>query len=363
MLCKTDISRPFLNIKSSMRLLIVKLGAIGDIVHTLPALSAIRRALPRAEIGWIAERRSSDILRGHPYIDHLFEIDTRRWRSGMKAGQVLAEVGKELGGLRRAAFDTAIDFQGLLKSAAIAKASGAGDRWGFSREELREPASRILLNHTVKVPPRTHVINKNLTLAREAFTIAGDDKIEFAIATSPEHKREAADIAESAGERFAILNPAGGWVTKLWHAEKFGMLADRIYEELGLVSIIATGPAENGLADRAVSASRRAKIVTVQPSLKTFVELAKIADVYVGGDTGPTHLAIAAGAPVVGIFGPTEWWRNGSLAPDDICVERTDIGCRVDCHRRECSNWICMDIDVDAAMKAVTLRLAARVTA
>ncbi|MEP7211702.1 MAG: lipopolysaccharide heptosyltransferase I [Acidobacteriota bacterium] len=340
-----------------MRLLIVKLGAIGDIVHTLPALSAIRRAFPDAEIGWIAEQRSIEILRGHPYIDQLFEIDTRRWRSGMKAGQALTEVGKELGGLRRAAFETAIDFQGLLKSAAIAKASGASDRWGFSRKDLREPASRILLNHTVKMPPQTHVINKNLTLARAAFGIPDDGKLEFAIATGDEYKAEAAEIAEKLGGRFAVLNPAGGWVTKLWHAEKFGKLADRLYEEFGLASLIVTGPAESELAERAMNASTTAKIVAAQPSLKGFVELAKMAEVYVGGDTGPTHLAIAAGAPVAAIFGPTEWWRNGSLDPMDICIERTDIGCRVDCHRRECTNWICMDIDVETAVTAVSRRL------
>jgi ADP-heptose:LPS heptosyltransferase len=197
-------------------------------------------------------------------------------------------------------------------------------------------------------------------LARGAFSIPDDGKIEFAIATEAEHKAEAAAIAAKADGRFAILNPAGGWVTKLWHAEKFGQLADRIYEEFGLASVIATGPSEVELAERAMAASRTAKITAARPSLKGFVELAKMADVYVGGDTGPTHLAIAAGAPTVGIFGPTEWWRNGSLAADDICIERTDIGCRVDCHRRECSNWICMDIDVEAAVRAVARRLAVR---
>jgi len=340
-----------------MRLLIIKLGAIGDIVHTLPSLSAIRHALPQAEIGWIAEQRSIEILRGHPYIDQLFEIDTRRWRNGMKAGQVLAEMGKELGGLRRAGFEIAVDFQGLIKSAAIAKASGAGDRWGFSRKDLREPASRILLNHSVKIPPRTNVINKNLMLARSAFAIEDDRPLDFAIATGPEHRSEAAEIAEKAGGRFAILNPAGGWVTKLWHAEKFGLLADMIFDRLGLTSVIVTGPNETVLAERALKASRSEAVVAVQPTLKGFVELAKLAEVYVGGDTGPTHLAIAAGAPMVGIFGPTEWWRNGSLDPLDICVERTDIGCRVDCHRRECSNWICMDIDVETAFAAVAQRI------
>jgi ADP-heptose:LPS heptosyltransferase len=92
--------------------------------------------------------------------------------------------------------------------------------------------------------------------------------------------------------------------------------------------------------------------------LKGLCALAKHADVYVGGETGPTHLAIAMGTPVVGLLGPTEWWRNGSPYPDDICVERTDIDCREDCHRRSCSKWICMDIDVERVLHAVSERLA-----
>lgn len=340
-----------------MRLLIVKLGAIGDIIHTLPALSAVRRAFRAAEIGWIVESRSAEILRGHPHIDHLIEIDTKRWRRGMKATQVIAEVSRELGDLRRYGFEIAIDFQGLLKSAAISKASGAGERWGFSRKDLREPASRILLNNTVNLPPFLHVIRKNMGLACGALGIIDDGLVEFEIPTDDVHKREAAEITAPIDAEFALLNPAGGWATKLWHAEKYGQLADRIFDEHGLASLVVTGPAETELANRAVSASSMARITAVQPTLKGFYELAKRAKVYVGGDTGPTHLAIAAGVPVVGVFGPTEWWRNGSLNPFDICVERMDIGCRVDCHRRQCSNWICMDIDVNAMANAVWKRL------
>ena len=182
-------------------------------------------------------------------------------------------------------------------------------------------------------------------------------KYDFPIGTNDEHIAEAQAIAEQANGRFALLNPAGGWVTKLWHAEKYGELADRLWDELGLASVVATGPAESELAERVMQASRSGKSISSQPSLKGFYELAKMAAVYVGGDTGPTHLAIAAGTPVVGIFGPTEWWRNGSTNEHDICVERNDIDCRVDCHRRTCDKWICMDIDVDTVFRAVKERL------
>ncbi len=120
-----------------------------------------------------------------------------------------------------------------------------------------------------------------------------------------------------------------------------------------LISVVSTAPNEIALAEKALNNSKSGKIFAVQPSLKGFFELAKLAKVYVGGDTAPTHLAIAAKAPVVGIFGPTEWWRNGSPNADDVCVERSDIGCRVDCGRRTCDNWICMDIEVESVFNAV----------
>jgi ADP-heptose:LPS heptosyltransferase len=122
-------------------------------------------------------------------------------------------------------------------------------------------------------------------------------------------------------------------------------------------SLVTYGPGEEDLAERVRRSSRSEKALPVSLSLKGFYALAKRARVYVGGDTGPTHIAVAAGAPIVGLFGPTEWWRNGSPYSADICVERNDIDCRVDCHRRACSKWICMDIDVSRVFEAVSRRI------
>lgn len=341
-----------------MRILIVKLGSIGDVVHTLPSLAAIRRACPSADIAWVVEESSSEILKGNPIIDNLIEVDTRRLRRRRDIDKLVREAGRQLRGLRKFGIDIAIDFQGLLKSAAIAKLSRAKRRWGFSRAGLREPISRLLLTDAVQVRPQMHIIRKNLELAAGALNFAvPESDFEFPIATSIEHIAEADHLVELSGGDFAILNPGGGWVTKLWHAEKFGQLADRLWEEKGLRSIITTGPGEDELAGKVAASSRSGNLVLARPSLKAFYELAKRAGVYVGGDTGPTHIAVAAGAPVVGLFGPTEWWRNGSPNPADICVERTDIDCRIDCHRRTCSKWICMDSDVDAVYNAVEKRL------
>lgn len=345
-----------------MRILIVKLGAIGDIVHTLPVLPVIRQRYPDAVISWVVESRSAGILRENPFIENLIEVDTQALRGRKLIGNGLSGGPKQLRNLRQFDFDIAIDFQGLLKSAVISKLSGAKRRWGFSRTHLREPASRVFYTDAVAIEGQAHVIRRNLALLGGALGVdVSAHDIEFPIASSDADRREADSIAEHAGGDFAILNPAGGWVTKLWPAENYGKLADRLWNELGLRSVITTGPKEERLGSEAVAASRSGRTITVKPTLKGFYELARRAKVYAGGDTGPTHLAIAAGAPVVGIFGPTEWWRNGSLNPDDICVERLDIDCRVDCHRRTCSKWICMDISPDVVFDAVQARLSRKV--
>jgi len=343
-----------------MRILIVKLGSIGDVVHTLPALAAIRSALPEAEISWVVERRSAEILRDNPILDRLIEVDTKALRRGLMSGETLRAPRQQLRRLRASAFDLALDFQGLLKSASIARLSGARRVFGFSREGLREPASRIFLSKTVFIPRHTHVIRKNLLLVNGALGIPmpkDSSDLEFPIQVDSTHERETERALEGIGKRFAILNPGGGWPTKLWSPERFGELADQIWVNHGLPSLITYGPGELELAERVLGYGRSGKARAISLSLKGFYALAKRAQIYVGGDTGPTHIAVAAGTPVVGLFGPTEWWRNGSPREDDVCVERTDIDCRVDCHRRACSNWICMDIEVERLLKAVTERL------
>ncbi|MCA1816897.1 MAG: lipopolysaccharide heptosyltransferase I [Acidobacteria bacterium] len=343
-----------------MRVLFVKLGSIGDVVHTLPALAAVRRALPEAKVSWVVERGAAEILRDNPLLESAIVVDTKALRRAPVSGETLSATRRQLRRLRASAFDSALDFQGLLKSATIARLSGATRTYGFAREHLREPASRYLLHETVHAPARTNVIHKNLALVAGALgiTVPEDaDDFEFPIATGDEHEREAAAVASRAQGQFAILNPGGGWVTKLWGAERYGALADALFERHGLRSLVTFGPGEEELASRVADTSRLGAAEPTGLSLKGFYALARRAAVYVGGDTGPTHLAVAAGAPVVGIYGPTEWWRNGSPRADDIEVGRTDISCRVDCHRRACSQWVCMEIGVGRAADAVGERL------
>lgn len=356
-----------------MRLLFVKLGSIGDIVHALPALAALRRALPQEwRISWAVEHRAAEILRDNPFLDDLIEVDTKELRRAPSFGETLPAARRQLQRLRAQPFDLAIDFQGLIKSALVAKLARAPRRVGFALEALREPLSRFLLTETVSVPPQIHVIRKNLTLAARALNLElsqDANAFEFPIATNEAHEAEADELirahVENYARGFAILNPGGNWATKLWDAERFGALADLIWRKHNLRSLVTFGPGEAELAARVVKASRAVVnhqrdervAVAASLSLKGFYALARRAKIYVGGDTGPTHIAVAACAPIVGLYGPTEWRRNGSPREEDICVERTDISCRANCHRRTCDKWICMDIETARTFDAVTERL------
>jgi lipopolysaccharide heptosyltransferase I len=346
-----------------MRIVIVKLSSIGDVVHALPAAAALKRALPDARISWVVERRASAILKDSPAIDDLIEVDTRAWRSSLLRGATIADVRARLSHIRGpdpdADSDVAIDFQGLIKSGLVAKATGARRRIGFETSELRERASRFFLTAQIETSKFEHVIDKNLALAGAVIdgASASPDGYEFPIAVSAEDERYIDEAIRNRGGSFAIVNPGGGWPTKLWPAAAYGQLADWLYVEHGLVSFITYGPGEESLVQAVAAGAKTGAARPFASTLKQFVALARRASLFVGGDTGPLHLAAASGTPIVGIYGPTSPERNGPFDKRDVVVGR-DLWCRPDCHRRSCWHWECMDIPVSAVARAVTTRLA-----
>lgn len=337
-----------------MHVLVVKLSAIGDVVHALPAVAAIRRELPDARISWVVERTAAAILRDSPAIDRLIEIDTRTWRRNLLRRDTQRALRNRLQSLRAEPVDVAIDLQGLIKSGFVAFLSGAPRRIGFATDALREPASRVFLTEQVAVDDRGHVIEKNIAVVRTLGVHAGG-AYGFPIAVPDAAAAAMRERAPAGG--FAILNPGGGWPTKLWPGAEYGRLADRIRETHGIASLVTYGPGEEQLAAEVAAASATGSAIPFACSLIEFVALARLARVFVGGDTGPLHLAAAAGAPIVGIYGPTSPVRNGPFDPRDRTIGRNDIDCRTDCYRRTCDKWICMEIPVDAVQRLVDARL------
>lgn len=330
---------------SAMKMLIVRLGSLGDLVHTLPAVAALRQAHPAAAIDWLVERPHKPFLDLVPIVSNVIVLEDRTARAWLAARGVL----------RAQAYDVALDFQGLLKSAALARLSGARRVMGFDRAALRERFASRFYTEQIEVGEGRHVIEKNLRLA--AALGAPTDRLEFPIADAPS---AAADALASQGlERFALLNCGAAWPNKRWPPDRFGAIAAWLRETRGLRSVVLWGPGEEDIAAAVVSASEGAAVAAPKTSLTDLVALSRRARVMLSGDTGPTHIAAAVGAPVVALFGPTNPRRNGPWRDADVSIERY-AAC--DCYyQRQCRHgadrWCLGSIGVDEVKAAIDARL------
>lgn len=339
------------------RILIIRLSALGDILHTLPAFTDLRTSFPEAEIDWLVARKSEFLLSIVKGIDAVHSVDAAallRFPPDRAAWRRARDLVRAL---RARRYDVAIDFQGLLKTAFLTAASGAVTRLGFSRELARERPAHWFYHRTLPKPDReVHVLELNRMLAGLAGSSRTPGRrpdliVSDAVVRSVESllKREQLD-------EFVVINPGGGWPTKMWHPERYGLLAARVQRELGLPVVVTTGPGEERLfreiAEKCGSPAPRHFPV----SFIELVPLLRRARLLIGGDTGPFHLACALGTPVVGVFGPTSPIRNGPWGTDDaVAVNRLDCSF---CYGRICSiGAVCMDVTVDEVFTHVVRRL------
>lgn len=306
------------------RYLIVRLSALGDIIHTLPVLAALRRARPEAEIDWLVEPLGAKlILNGHPGIDCLFVVPKKEMKADIRAAWrgPMRELGEAL---RQRQYAVTIDGQGLTKSAFWAWRSGASRRVGFAGRESRELAT--VLNNVRIRPPRhaLHVIHRNLSLLK-GLGIEPPDDPDFPVHIPPLAGARATEILGGPGAMLAIVTPGAGWATKRWATGRFGELARRMATELGARVAVAWGPGEETLASELMAgAGASGEITETFPPgpgvyrlpLTSFLEMGALiqrARLFVGGDTGPTHLAAALGTPTLSMMGPLDARRNGPL--------------------------------------------------
>ena len=328
----------------------VRLSAIGDVVHTLPAVAALRRE--GWHVGWAVEPLSRVLLERNPAVDQVLGVpSSRRFRFEDARSALIA--------LRRARYDVALDFQGLWKSAAWARVSGARRVLGYARPWRREPASALLVRERAPLPAAAvHVIDKNLALLR-GLGIDAVGTREFPMPdTAAEAARVERELRAAGLTDFVVLNPGGGWASKLWPAERFGALAAKLRDQ-GLPSVVTWGPGEEALADRVIAASEGAAIRSFSTTLLEYLEIARRAKLVVAADTGTLHLACAISAPVVGLFGPTDPVRNGPFAAADVTVRR--VPPCAPCHRRVCPTHqgVMGGISVEEVLAAIDARLRA----
>jgi lipopolysaccharide heptosyltransferase I len=340
--------------------LLVRLGALGDIVHAIPVAAALRRAFPSSRIDWLVSAKHREILELVSVLDHRIVVNDRGDASGgMSMRQAIRQ-------LRQTGYDAAIDLQGLIKSATIARLSGAARVVGFSRKYARESLAAML--YTDAYDPggdgiyawteKRHVVDINLGLLTPLGVERANAR-EFPIEARASAAAE--EMKAASGGHYAILNPGAAWPNKRWPPDRLAAVARALNDRHGLRSVIVWGPDERPLAEAVVAAAPGAALLSPPTTIADMVALARGATVMVSGDTGPTHIASAVGTPVVGIYGPTRPERNGPWLAEDETVSRADV---CECHHlRQCRRprMCLLDIDTEEVLAAVERRLAAMV--
>ena len=309
------------------RVLVVRLGAMGDIIHALPAIAALRAANPDLHIGWLVEERWSALLcaaggarlgersEGKPLVDSVHCANFKAWRKALLSDESWREMGALRREVRELKYDLALDLQGSIRSALAAQFSGAPLRVGPA--EPREKPATMFYTRQVDTTA-THVVEQALAITSE---VAGR-QLQYTPPLFPVDRAAAAwadsTIADLGNPRFAIVNPGAGWGAKCWPAESFGTVSAALRRS-GLAVIVNYGPGEETLAN-AVHQASHGSALPVKCSVGELIALTRRASLFIGGDTGPMHLAAAMNIPVVALFGPTRPERNGPYATRSIVL-------------------------------------------
>ena len=331
------------------RILIVRLSAIGDCVHSLPLLNALRDAYPESYICWLVEGRAGDLLEGHPALDQVIRIP-RKW---LKSFRTVRKLRSELRELR---FGVTIDPQGLTKSAVAAWLSGSRTRIGFGGVDGREMSP--WLNNVLVEASASHVVDRNLELLLPLGIRS--PKPYFSIPESAADAQIAEGCIHAMGLQagYAVANPGAGWPSKLWSMQRFAAVSRHLAREHQLpTAVVWGGDAEKCWAEEIVAASGGSARLAPPTSLRELAAIARRARLFVGSDTGPLHIAAAVRTPCVGLFGPMPGERNGPYGPGHRIVQKVWLtGSSRD--RRTASNDSMLAISVDDVCSACDRLLA-----
>jgi lipopolysaccharide heptosyltransferase I len=324
------------------KILVIKPSSLGDVVHSLPFLSALRESFPRAEIHWVIAKGLEDILTGHPMINKVWVINKDMWKKLSHIRSSLHELRVFRKGLREERYDIVVDLQGLLRSGIIALSTGSSLRVGF--QEARE-GSRLFYTHRIKGGKDVHAVDRYLKIA--AFLGCSVDDVCFPL---PLYARSSLINSYSLlSNNYAVIAPGARWKTKRWPPEKFGELASL----LPFNAVVVGSKGDLDYSNKVVVLSKgKALSLTGKTSLKELIEVIRGARFFVSNDSGPMHIAAALGIPVFAIFGPTNPVRTGPYGRGHTVI-RGDVSC-APCYRRTCDNLRCMEkLPVEKVLEAI----------
>ncbi len=347
-----------MNGRTGIKILIVKLSAIGDVIHTLPALNAIRRHYPEAHITWLVEEAASDIVKNHHALDRIIISKRKYWIEKLKHFNLdsMGEIYCFIKELRDTSYDLIIDFQALLKSGILIGLARGRRKVGFGKGMEHMEHSYLFLNERIPaVSMDNHALMRGMMLLN-AIGIQ-TEKIDYHLSIGIDERESAGIILSKYGvkqeELLIAINPVAKWETKLWSIDRFANLADRLIKEYN-AEIIFTGSMEDFDTIQSIITrmTRTAVNLAGLSSLKGLAALYEKADVVISTDTGPMHMAAAVKTPVVALFGPTSPLRTGPFGSIHQVI-RVEMECSP-CFKRVCKTKNCMlKIDIDQVIDGV----------
>ena len=341
------------------KILILRLTAVGDVIRTLPAVKALKEYYPSSSISWIVEESSQALLESQPEVDEVILFPRKRWPKGMRSWRgfwrAIQEIRKFIVDLRNRRFDVVIDFHGILKSGLLSYLSGSPKRIGFGRKSSKE-WNFLFSNTKVTLPERKiSRFQRNLMLLQG---IGLDVKeCQFRLYISPEDQRHVAAFFNGSSPSFcrpliAIHPGTSAKATfKRWMPDQYALLADRLTRELDATVLFTWGAGEIGWVEGIRKMMHESSVLGPRTeSLTQLAEVYRHCDLYIGGDTGPMHVASLMGIPAVVIYGPTDPVENEPFG-NHIKV-RKEVGCNP-CHKYSCKELRCIQaISADEVVRA-----------
>jgi len=328
------------NLGKYNKILVVRLSAIGDVLETLPAVHALRQGAPQAYIGWVLEEAPYSLLQGHPDIDGFFLFPKKELKSAIhkkdmkKVKALLKQLGDEL---KKERFDLVIDMHNLFKSGVVALLSGVKERVGY---DLYREGSRFFLTEHIR-PPKgiIHFVDWQMNLVRQLSV--GYPKVEFVLPYFAKEEEFIRDFREKSGisGKFFCLAPGTSWPNKSWTSEGMARLSDRL-DQYGQVVVIGSEQ-DRALGEEVISKMETIPVNALEKlNLRELAVLLGQAELYIGGDTGPMHLAVAVGTQVVAWFGPTCPEKTGPYQENAVII-KGDLPCQP-CFKRKCQTVHCL---------------------
>jgi heptosyltransferase-1 len=311
------------------KILIIKPSSLGDIVHSLPFLNAVRTFFTKTEIHWVIAKGFEGLLEGHPMINRLWIINKDTWEKIKNVKGTINELKWLFKDLKKEQFDLVVDLQGLLRSGVLTAATGAPVRVGFA--DARE-GSRLFYTHKVEGGKSIHAVDRYLKIAGFLGCDTSDVCFPFPL------YKQSSSLSPPPLKDYAVLIPGARWKTKIWPPEKFGKLSSK----LPLSTILVGGKGDIDAANEIVALSNgKAISLAGKTDLKELIEVIRNARFVISNDSGPMHIAAALGIPVFAIFGPTDPSRTGPYGKGHTIIKE-EITC-APCFKKTCTNVKCMN--------------------